>query len=112
MLKSLGLPFTMLLVILGLVFLNLKQCNDKKDAALKNKIYLSNLAALKDTVKIEKDKAGEIEYTKAALITENNSLKDLNKNLNDQVKKEKGKVVYIEVVGKLSCNYFQNVIIL
>ena len=86
----------MLVAILGLVFLNLKQCNDKKDAALKNKIYLSNLAALKDTVRIEKDKSGEVEYTKAALITENSSLKDLNKNLSDQVKKQKGKVIYIE----------------
>jgi len=96
MFKSINLVFILIVISLGLLFLNLKQCNDKKDTKLKNEIYLSNLQALKDTVRIEKDKRGETEFTKQALIAENGSLKDLNKGLNDEANKQKGKVIYIE----------------
>lgn len=96
MFKPISPMFIMLAVILGLVFLNLKQCNDKKDMKNKNNIYLSNLEALKDTIRIEKNKNGEIQYSKAALIAENGSLKELNSELHEEVKKQKGKVIYIQ----------------
>lgn len=111
MFKSINIMFVLAAVILGLVFLNLKQCNDKKDSNNKNAIYLSNLQALKDTVKIEKDKSGQIEFSKQALIAENGGLKDLNKSLDDQVKKEKGKVIYIETgTGKINSDTTKQII--
>lgn len=94
--NQITITFVLIVAIVLLAFLNLKQCNDSKSIKANNNLYLSNLKALNDTVKLEKDKAGQIEFSKQSLIAENGSLKELNKNLDDQVKKEKGKVIYIE----------------
>lgn len=48
--------------------------------------YKQNIAALNDTIRSYKDKTGQLIYEKAAFISENGDLKDLNKELYDEVK--------------------------
>ena len=55
-----------------------------------------NLDALNDTIKIVKNKAGQIEFEKESFISKAKDLEKLNSDLADQLKKEKGKVIYIE----------------
>jgi hypothetical protein len=94
-LKKLDLKFILLLAIAALVLLNLKQCNDKSNLNSERQIYLNNLEALKDTVRAEKNKEGQLEFTKAALVAQNGELQHLNKDLQKEVEKEKGQILYL-----------------
>lgn len=56
------------------------------------KVSQNNVSALKDTVRMEKTKNGELEFVRLALLADKKSLKDINDSLDREVKKEKGKV--------------------
>lgn len=88
--------FILLAVIVILILLYLKQCQSARDLKNENSIYMNNLEALKDTVRIEKNRAGQIEFSKQALISRNGDLEKLNKKLADEVKNAKGKVIYVQ----------------
>jgi hypothetical protein len=79
-----------------LVILFLKQCQVAKELKIDQQVAEGNLDALRDTVRIERNKEGQIEFTKQSLISRSQDLEKWNKELADQVKKEKGKVIYIQ----------------
>lgn len=51
-----------------------------------------NQKALTDSVRVSKNKVGELEYSKNVLVTEKKDLAKLNKELYDELKKSKGDV--------------------
>ncbi len=63
-------------------------------SSLKNELMFAeqNNKALADSVRTSQNKLGEIEYSKNILITEKNNLENLNSDLAEELKKEKGKV--------------------
>lgn len=83
------------IVLVGIIFL-LKSCNN----SLKNELNGSkqNEKALSDSIRVEKDKNGKIEYEKNILIADKKQLKDLNSDLYNSVKTEKGKVISLEKI--------------
>lgn len=88
--------FFLVVIIVGLIILFLRQCHKINELKIGNEIAQGNIKALKDTVKAEKNRAGEIEFTKQSLISKSEDLEKWNKELAEQVKKEKGKVIYIQ----------------
>lgn len=79
------------IIILLLIFLGLSV---RKNNGLKTDLNIAeqNQKALSDSVRISKNKAGEIEFSKNILISKNNDLSKLNSDLASELKKEKGKV--------------------
>lgn len=87
--------FIFLLICLGLLFLNLKQCRRISSLKLDHKRDLSNLDALRDTIRIEINKNKEIQYSKQSLLVQKEELKQLNSKLYEELKKQRGNVIYI-----------------
>lgn len=82
-----------LLVIVGLLLLSLAMtCNRNSRQAVDLNISKQNEKALSDSVRISINKVGEVEYSKNILVADIGDLEKLNKNLFDEMKKEKGKV--------------------
>lgn len=54
-----------------------------------------NIKALTDSVRVSKNKNGDLEYSKNILVSEKNDLKSLNKDLSNELEKEKGKIFEI-----------------
>jgi hypothetical protein len=70
-----------------------------------------NLDALNDTVRIQKNKAGEATYVRKTLLADKKSLEKLNKDLKDELDKQEGKVIVIEKViteTKVDTHYVNN----
>jgi len=86
----------LIVVIIILIILGLRECNKNKELQISQEIFTSNLDALRDTVRVERNKEGQIEYTKQSFIAKSEELEKWNKELAAQVKKEKGKVIYIQ----------------
>jgi hypothetical protein len=55
----------------------------------------NNIKALNDTVRVEENKLGQIQYSKQALIADNTNLSSLNKKLGDEVKNQKGQILFL-----------------
>lgn len=51
-----------------------------------------NVKALKDSVRVSKNKVDELEYSKNVLVSKKENLKELNEELSNELEKEKGKV--------------------
>ncbi len=79
-----------LLAIL-IIFL-IRSCKQNDNLRTKLNISEQNVKALSDSVRISKNKLGDIEYSKNILISEKNDLKNLNSDLKKELDKEKGKV--------------------
>lgn len=75
-----------------IVVLFIGSCN--RISTLKNDLAISeqNQKALADSLRFSKNKVGDLEASINILVAEKNNLKDLNKELADELKKEKGKV--------------------
>ena len=85
-----------LLVCITILFILLfKQCSDSD--LLKDRLSISNqnLEALKDTLRVEKNKSDEDTYVIKTLLTDKETLEKLNKDLEKELDKQKGKVVYV-----------------
>jgi hypothetical protein len=84
-----------LVTIAILILLLLKKCcsNNQQDI-----LNAQNIAALNDTIRIEKNKAGEEMALRKSLVTTKENLEALNKNLYDEIKKIKGDVITIHDV--------------
>jgi len=103
------------LVLLGgiaiLLLLLFRQCDSNSDLKSKLDIQNANLAALNDSVRVQKNKAGEATYVKKTLLADKNSLEKLNKDLKEELDKQKGKVIVIEKVvteTKVDTHYVNN----
>lgn len=82
-------------IIVILCLLVWKGCNDKNRLEAENLQTKNNLLAMKDTVRIEKTKSGEIQFVKDALIADMKSLKEMNLELYNEVKNQKKTIFYI-----------------
>lgn len=82
------LIIVILLLVGAGVFAYNKYSNLKVDLAISQQ----NEKALSDSVRVSKNKVGELTYSKNILVSENGNLKDLNSDLNDELNKTKGKV--------------------
>jgi hypothetical protein len=51
-----------------------------------------NEASLSDSVRVQKNKVGDLEYSKNILVSDKKNLESLSKDLSSELKKEKGKV--------------------
>ena len=90
--------YGLIAVITVLILLGLKQCND--GISLKNQLDIQdlNISALKDSVRITKNKLGEEIFVKKSLLVTNKNLEGLNKDLSDEVKKLQGKVITLQKI--------------
>jgi hypothetical protein len=98
-------------VIAILCLLLFRQCDSNLDLKSQIEIQNMNLDALKDTVRVQKNKAGEATYVRKALLADKKSLEKLNKDLKDELDKQEGKVIVIERVvteTKVDTQYVNN----
>jgi len=91
---------TLLLIVAFIVAcLFFRQCN-LADKYQREKVQTEqNASYLRDSLIITKNKAGEIEYSRSVLATTNKELKDQNKSLYDEAKKQKGTVIYLSKIN-------------
>ncbi len=88
-----------ILIIAITIMLLLRQCDSTKKAEIREKMSNANIEALKDSVRTEKTRNGELLYIKKALLADKDNLEILNKDLNEEVKKLKGKIITIQKIG-------------
>lgn len=102
----------LLIAIIGILILfAFKQCSNASNIRTQLDIQNLNLDALKDTVRLQKNKAGEDTYMRKALLADKKSLEKLNKDLKEELDKQKGNVVFIERVvtrTKVDTHYVDN----
>lgn len=86
-----------LLAGVGLAFNKISNLNTDLAIAEQNE------KALNDSVRVMENRLGDVEYAKNILISEKKDLKNLNKNLAEELKKEKGKVFELtEYIANIS----------
>lgn len=78
-----------------LIFLMWQTCQSNADLKVRLQQSENNVIALKDTVRIEKTKSGEVQYIKSALVSDLEQLKNLNLELYNEVKNQKKQIFYI-----------------
>lgn len=81
----------------------MNQCNRSKDTEIN--ILEQNQKALNDSVRTSKNKVDQLEFSKNILVGDKNDLKELNRDLFEEYKKENGKVselskLVIEIANK------------
>jgi hypothetical protein len=84
-------------VVLAILFL--RGCNQQERLEAELRMKENNLIAMKDTVRIEKTKSGELQYVKTAFMADMNDLKELNRDLYDKVKDQESQVFYISQIA-------------
>lgn len=107
--KDLILSITIIVLLLILF----KQCNSNSNLKSKLDIKDLNISALKDSVRVQKNKAGENTYVIKTLLTDKRGLEKLNKDLKEELDKQKGKVIVIHDVStetKVDTHYVNNYI--
>ena len=80
------------------LFMYLKSCDERSKLEEELAIRDNNLIALKDSLRVEKTKNGELQYIKTAFIADIKALKELNKDLYNEVKSQKSEVYYISKI--------------
>ena len=101
----------LLAIVAILCLLLFRQCDGNLSLKSQIKIQNMNLDALKDTVRVQKNKAGEATYVRKTLLADKKSLEKLNKDLKDELDKQEGKVIVIERVvteTKVDTQYVNN----
>jgi hypothetical protein len=88
----------LLAIVAALCLLLFRQCDSNLSLKSQIKIQNMNLDALKDTVRIQENKAGEATYVRKTLLSSKEDLEKLNKGLAEELDKQKGKVIVIEKV--------------
>lgn len=91
-----------ILAIISIAF-NLKQCQDHSDLEkINNQIHFS----LRDSLRVMKDKENNLEYAKASYLLDKKKLEELNKDLYDELNRNKEKVVTLSgIVVEYKKNY-------
>ena len=101
----------LLAIVAALCLLLFRQCDSNLSLNAQVKIQDMNLNALKDSVRLQKNKAGEATYVKNTLLASKKNLENLNKALAEELDKQKGKVIVIEKViteTKVDTHYVNN----
>lgn len=94
--------YLLLLVIAVLCFSLFKSCNNR--SRMKNE-YAQNVKGLNEKINSYKDKNGQLIGERAILISDRNGLKDLNKDLSEEVDYWKKKKQRVEVVVDTRIEY-------
>jgi hypothetical protein len=87
----------LLIAIISFLFIMLfKQCNSTLN--LKNRLDIQslNIDALNDTIRVQKNKAGEDMFVKKTLLADKKNLEKLNVDLSNELKKVKDKVIFLQ----------------
>jgi len=103
----------LLAIVAILCILLFRQCDSNLDLKSQLSIQNSNLDALKDSVRLQKNRAGEDTYVIKTLLSDKKSLEKLNKDLKEELDKQKGKVVFIDRIitkTKVDTHYVKNYI--
>ena len=88
-----------LLVIILLLGIGLFAMYDRtRKLSTKLDISEQNTKALADSVRVEKNKYGEVVTSKNVLVTKSKKLKDLNSQLDNELKRTKGKVNQLNIM--------------
>ena len=90
-----------ILLLAGLAILCMllfKQCGDAADLKKELEIQSMNLDALKDSVRVQKNKLGEDVYVKKTLLATKENLEKLNKDLAKELDAMKGKVITLQKI--------------
>jgi hypothetical protein len=90
-----GIMSIMFGILILLCILLFRQCSATSNTKSKLNITNQNIAALRDTIRVQKNRAGELTYSIKTLLTDKRNLENLNKDLREELDKQKGKVVYI-----------------
>ena len=94
-LKQINLNTLLMIAIIVIAMLYLKQCG--RSSNLNDELTIANMNqhALTDSVTTYRDKSGDLTFEKSTLIASKNELKDLNRELYDEVKdlKDNPKIV-------------------
>ena len=97
-LKNPSTQRNLLLVVLVVLLIFMKQCKHGTDTSISDQ----NLSALQDSIRVYKNKNGELIYEKNALIVSKNELDRYNKELADQIKNMKDNLlVAIQIKTKI-----------
>lgn len=84
---------TLAVIVLVLILLNMYQCKHNQIAQKKLEVAEQNILALNDTLRETKNKQGEVEFNKLALLTDKvSNLEKLNADLAHSIKNIKGNV--------------------
>jgi len=85
---------TFLVIMVIIMALSLgRSCAKTRDMERKNKKQEQNIAALTDTIRMEKTKSGKQEVTIAGFVVSTKELEKLNKDLSNELKDQKGRVI-------------------
>lgn len=103
--------FIFLGTIVLMLLLLLKQCSTASNLENQLDIQNLNLDALNDTVRLQKNKIGEDIYVRKSLLATKQNLEKLNKDLAEELRKEKAKVLTLQkitTVIKYETKYVNN----
>jgi biopolymer transport protein ExbD len=86
-----------LLLLVGIFVLSIFLFKDCGRTKTDNEVtqLKQNIEAYKDSLTVSKNKAKEIQYNNGVLAATNNNLNELNKDLANEVDKQKGKVIFL-----------------
>ena len=95
-----------LILLAGIVLLGLflfRQCEETKSLKSDLANAKNNQAALVDSVRVSKNRAGELQYQIRSFISTAEELKTLNAELFNEVQKQKGQVAQLtKIIGRLT----------
>jgi hypothetical protein len=86
----------LLILIAFLCSLLFKQCNSSINLKNQLDIQSHNIDALNDTIRVQKNKAGEDMFVKKTLLADKKNLEKLNGDLSNELKKVKDKVIFLQ----------------
>ena len=89
--------FLYLVLIILFLFLGVT-CSNLNELKRKNNIHEQNIDALKDTIRKEKTKSGSLQISVSGYIAKERELKDLNRDLYNEIKDQKGRVISLNTV--------------
>ena len=100
--------FLYLVLLILVLFILLNKCSNAKKLDKELEIAKQNQSAKTDSLEKEKSKSGQLTYQVAEFISTQKNLQDLNKQLYDEVKDQKGQVLSLSTaVIKLQQNKVQ-----
>ena len=83
--REYGILSIMFGIIILLCILLFRQCSATYNNKSKLNISNQNIAALKDTIRVQKNRAGELTYSIKTLLTDKKNLEILNKDLREEL---------------------------
>ena len=88
----------LVIVVLVIALAFGRSCAKVRDLERQNNIKEQNIIALRDSVRMERTKSGDLEATVAGFISREKDLKKLNADLYEEVKNQKGSVISLNKI--------------